>query len=280
MSAVPLFAWAVPAYFQGSVVDHTWVTTYDNRRKIYNSIADVVAAEEHYWFSWGSFHPKGGTPSLPDGFLTGQSGDVPYARCLCKPDVASGSDPAGCGTIFKYGLDGVCHQLANQILWATGQGGTAPATVRKARGYWLSNAIFGTYGTQHAAWASKKRLCTNSSGDDVMNQGRPDPDPDVDDFQQHLQSALKGRQAEQKIQTLMDRRRAFMVQVERMQYLPSDKAPPASQLNKIYSSFLRDAAQILGDEDFERVFDEPPREDMNIVDPGIYDAGVAHARQP
>ena len=28
-----LYAWAVPAFSAGSPVDHTWVTTYDNRVK-------------------------------------------------------------------------------------------------------------------------------------------------------------------------------------------------------------------------------------------------------
>ncbi|MGF6740374.1 hypothetical protein [Paraburkholderia atlantica] len=58
MSAVTLFAWSVPAYFQGSVVDHTWVTTYDSRVTIYPALADVLLAGEHYWYSWGSFRPR------------------------------------------------------------------------------------------------------------------------------------------------------------------------------------------------------------------------------
>ncbi|VWB80375.1 hypothetical protein BLA14095_03710 [Burkholderia lata] len=271
MIAVQLFAWAVPAYFKGSVVDHTWVTTYDNRLNFYNSVADVVAAGEHYWFSWGIYRSAGATPVIPDGFLAAQSGDVPYARCLCKPDVDSGLDHAARGTVFRYGRDGVCHQLANQILWATALAAPRPATVRKARGYWVSNALFGPYGTRHTAWAMKKRSCSNLSGDDVMS-------PDVDDFQQHLRSVLTGQQAEKKIQALMRRRSAFMERVERMQALPDERAPSASQLNEMYSSFLREAAHILGDHDFELVFGESPQEEMNIVDPAIYEAESMHAR--
>lgn len=277
MGTVTLFAWAVPAYFQGSVVDHTWITTYDSRLTAYPTIADVLAASEHYWYSWGSFHAKGGTPPIPSGFLASGAASLAYATCLCKPDVDSRIDPAARGTIFNYGRDGVCHQLANQILWSTGKGGTAPATVRLARGYWFSNAIFGTYGKQHAAWASRKLQCASPGGSDVMSKAA---DSDVDDFQAHVEASLKGRQAEDKIKSLMDHRRAFMVQVEKLQYAPPGSgAPSASELNRLYSSFLHDAANILGGEDFRLVFGEFPQEDMNIVDPAIYEAGATQPGQ-
>lgn len=273
MSAVTLFAWSVPAYFQGSVVDHTWVTTYDSRVKIYPALADVLAAGEHYWYSWGSFHAKGGTPVNADGFLASAGADLLYASCLCTPDADSNIDPAARGTIFSYGRDGVCHQLSNQILWATGRGGATPATVNMARGYWLSIAIFGTYGKQHAAWASKKIQCSTQGGSITMNSGNAGSD--VDDFQEHLQASLKGPGAAAKIQTLMNHRRVFMVEVERLQYAPQGSdVTSASELNKAYSSFLHDAADILGADDFERVFGQRPTDEMNIVDPSIYEQSV------
>jgi hypothetical protein len=273
MGVVTLFAWSVPAYYQGSVVDHTWVTTYDSRVKVYPALADVLAAGEHYWYSWGSFHAKGGTPVSADGFLASATANLPYASCLCKPDADSNIDLAARGTIFSYGRDGVCHQLSNQILWATGSGGVTSVTVYLSRGYWLSNAIFGTYGKQHAAWASKKIQCATPSGSDAMKPGQAQSD--VDDFQEHLQATLKGPGADAKIKSLMNHRRAFMVQVERLQYAPpGSDVPPASELNKAYSSFLHDAADILGPEDFERVFGERPKEEMNIVDPSIYEQSV------
>ncbi|MCC8401029.1 hypothetical protein LJ655_03825 [Paraburkholderia sp. MMS20-SJTN17] len=278
MSAVTLFAWSVPAYFQGSAVDHTWVTIYDSRLKIYPTLADVLSAGEHYWYSWGGFHARGGTPVNADGFLASGGANLLYASCLCLPDVDSNISTAARGTIFSYGRDGVCHQLSNQILWATGRSGVPPATVRLSRGYWLSNAVFGTYGKQHAAWASKKIQCSTASGSDAMKSGHADSD--VDDFQEHLRTTLKGPGADVKIKTLMDHRRAFMVRVERLQYAPpGSDTPPASELNKAYSSFLHDAADILGPEDFERVFGERPRDEMNIVDPSIYEQSVRRPLQ-
>jgi hypothetical protein len=246
--------------------------------KVYPALADVLSAGEHYWYSWGSFHAKGGTPVSADGFLASGAADLLYASCLCRPDVDSVVDPAARGTIFNYGRDGVCHQLSNQILWATGRGGATPATVNKARGYWLSIAIFGTYGKQHAAWASKKIQCSTQGGSHAMNSGQAGAD--VDDFQGHLQATLKGPDADAKIKSLMDHRRAFMVQVERLQYAPQDSnVPTASELNKAYSSFLHEAADILGPEDFERVFGQRPTDEMNIVDPSIYEQSVRRPLQ-
>src|SRR6266542_75869 len=67
--------------------------------------------------------------------------------------------PAARGTIFTYGIDGVCHQLANQVLYSTTIGGAAPLTVRNARGYMASVFVYGTYGLQHAAWWNQILRC-------------------------------------------------------------------------------------------------------------------------
>lgn len=46
---VLLYAWTVPAFTSGSPVDHTWVTTYDNRVTPYPNDAAVAAAHQSYW---------------------------------------------------------------------------------------------------------------------------------------------------------------------------------------------------------------------------------------
>lgn len=278
MGAVAVFAWAVPALFQGSAVDHTWVTTYDNRKTRYANIADIVAAGEHYWYCWGSFHPAGGTPKIADGFLGQGPADLGYAMCLCKPDVDSSADPLACGTIFTYGIDGVCHQLANQVLWSTDPTGTAPATVQLARGYWISHALFGPYGKQPRAWAQRLTTCQPVEGFD-MNAARVQSAKDG--FEEHLQTALKGRHAEAKIQSLLDRRRQLTAEVAKVQGDPArvGGVPSAADLNRLYASFLRDAAKILGDDDFERVFDQRPQDEMNVVDPAVYEAANRGTQQ-
>ena len=45
-----LYAWAVPAFVDESPVDHTWVTSYDNRKQNFADVAAVIAANQDYWF--------------------------------------------------------------------------------------------------------------------------------------------------------------------------------------------------------------------------------------
>jgi hypothetical protein len=62
------------------------------------------------------------------------------------------------GTTFTYGVDGVCHQLANQALYATSIGGAAPLTVARASGYWVSTAIYGSHGLRPGGQKSRHVL--------------------------------------------------------------------------------------------------------------------------
>jgi hypothetical protein len=91
---VLFYAWTVPAFVSGSPVDHTWVTTYDNRVNAYQNDAAVIAAHQFYWYCWGSFHPKGGTPSIPDGFIGSQTGNLALAQCLVQVNADSRTVPA------------------------------------------------------------------------------------------------------------------------------------------------------------------------------------------
>ena len=60
---------------------------------------------------------------------------------------------------IRYGLHGVCHQLANQVLYATGTAG-APLTVAKARGYWWSVFQYGEYGVPEELWVKQRESCS------------------------------------------------------------------------------------------------------------------------
>src|SRR5262249_2002666 len=139
-----LYAWAVPAFFSEAPVDHTWVTTYDNRLNPYATIQDVINANQSYWYCWGDFHAKGGTPGNPNGVRVQQAGDLKLATCLVAPNLDSRWNYPARGTIFVYGIDGVCHQLANQVLYATGTGALplGPLTVRNCRGYFASSFLY------------------------------------------------------------------------------------------------------------------------------------------
>jgi hypothetical protein len=130
-----LFAWAIPADVPGSPVDHTWVTSYDNRITVFNDIQSVLAAKESFWYAWGNFHPKGGTPVNPTGYLGSREGTLGVSDCTASSNADCRDVPSARGTIFAFGVDGVCHQLTNQILYSTRTSTLQPVTVSNARGY-------------------------------------------------------------------------------------------------------------------------------------------------
>lgn len=262
-----LFAWAVPAFAPNSPVDHTWVTTYDNRVNTYADIQGVIAAGELYWYCWGSFHASGGTPNNPTGFLGQQSANLALAQCLVQPNADSLTVPAARGTIFTYGVDGVCHQLANQVLYATRPGN--PLTVSKARGYMASVFIYTTYGLQHAAWLNQIAKCGVQlpSGGPAMAataQGTPMSGP-PDEFEEHARGVLKDDPK------LLSALLALRADVQRFsaQRWPGVTAPDAATLNARNQHMLNEAAKLLGPQRFEEIFGFPPDQKIDLVEPDI-----------
>lgn len=264
-----LYAWTVPAYSSGSPVDHTWVTTYDNRTVVYQTDADVIAAGETYWYCWGSFHPTGGTPVNPTGFLGSQSGNLAFAQCLVLPNADSRTTPAARGTIFVYGVDGVCHQLANQVLYATGSASTAPLTVRGARGYMVSTFLYGTYGTQHAAWAAKIAACSSMhlpppAGGMAMTVASTGPSG-PDEFERHAGQVLGA--GNPKLLELLRLRSDVHQFVARA--WPGTGQPSADALNARNQHMLDEAAKVLDPAEFKAIFGIDPGDKIDLVDPNI-----------
>jgi hypothetical protein len=260
-----LYAWAVPAFTTGSPVDHTWVTSYDNRQTRYIDDQQVANAGQSYWYCWGSFYAAGGTPNNPTGYLGGQNGDLALASCLVKPNADSRVDAAARGTVFAYGVDGVCHQLANQVLYSTGVGGASPLTVADARGYMASVFIYGTYGTQHAAWANKIAACGApaafiAAAGAIAMPGLPD------DFEKRAREVLGD--ADPKL--LAD---LLALRTETNQFAarkwPGASPPSVELLNSRNQHLIDQAARLLGPEKFEAVFGFAPDQKINLVDPTI-----------
>lgn len=269
-----LYAWAVPAFAGGSPVDHTWVTDYDNRVAHYPDIAAVIKAKGSYWYCWRSYHPAGGTPGHATGALGSASGNLALAKCLVMPNADSASVPAARGTIFVYGVDGVCHQLANQVLYATGVSGGSPQTVRGARGYAASTFIYGTYGLQPAAWAAKIASCSGSLSKMPTRPraapsggtGVPTPtSPPPDDFEDHARRVLSDDpQLLSRLLSLRGEVRSFAAQ-----RITSAVPPPPEMLNARNQYLLDEAGRLLGPDKFEQVFGFKPDERINLVDPAI-----------
>jgi len=266
-----LFAWTAPAFTTGSPVDHTWVTTYDNRLTAYPSEAAVAAAGQFYWFCWGTFHPTGGTPANPSGFLGSQAGDLAVARCLVTANADSRTTPGARGTIFVYGVDGVCHQLANQVLYATGAGSVSQLTVRLARGYMASTFIYGTYGLQHAAWAAKIAACSSTliaspltTGGLTMAAGTTGASG-PDEFETQAQQVLGP--SNPKLLNLL-RLRSEVHQFAARAW-PGTGQPSAEALNARNQHMLEEAAKLLGPADFKAIFGIDPGDKIDLVDPTI-----------
>ncbi len=264
-----LFAWATPAYWTRSPLDHTWITTYNSNVTRYDDIADVVAAHEDLWYCWGSFHAIGD----PSAILASRTGNRALAECLVQPNADSSTTPAARGTIFTYGIDGVCHQLANQILYATGSPGNPPLTVRGARGYAISSFLFGTYGLQTSAWHTRLQGCMGRA-DPVSGlptwskQIMPDSPATPalpDDFRDHARDVLANDP--EKLQALMALRGEIQAFISPR--VPGFLPPDAEMLNARNRHMLEQAALLLGPAAFTELFGVEPGEPIPLVDPAM-----------
>ncbi len=104
-----LIAMAYPAALFLDLADHTYVKCGTGKKA---------------WSCWGG---KTGGKALGTGTASTTRADK-----IAQPDEKAG--------ITCYLINGVCHQAANRILLPAG------LTVRGARGYCISEALFGTYG--------------------------------------------------------------------------------------------------------------------------------------
>ena len=269
MPTTTLYAWAVPAFIDESPVDHTWVTSYDNRKQSYPDIAAVIAAKQDYWYCWGDFQSKGGTPVNASGFLGSQGGDLNSARCLVEPNGDCSSTYAARGTIFTYGVDGVCHQLANQVLYSSGVR-ARPLTVAKARGYLLSSAIYGTYGLQQAAWRNKIAACAAAATAGLRRRrakagakmSATPPAIPPDEFMERVAKILGPDRLSLATQLLQLRAQFHTTAAMEAHAM---RAPTADELNDRNQRFLDDAAKILPARDFEKIFGVKPGQKVKLV---------------
>lgn len=194
------------------------------------------------------------------------------AKCLVAPNIPCPNNPPAQGTIFTYGVDGVCHQLANQVLYATHSKGIAPLLVSKARGYAFSSAVYGDYGRQHAAWNAKRSGCDDPAFaqapaptqvnwiEEVVPMAVP-----RDDFERRAQEVLAGEP--KRLARLLQMRASF--QSFAASDLPETGAPSAASINARNQRFLDQAAEILGAPRFERLFGFHIGQKVDLVDPEI-----------
>ena len=256
-----LYAWVNPLSFT-SKLDHTWVTGYDTRTDTYQTLEDVVDAGQLCWLCWGDFHPFGKTASHPDGFLLDCDGDQSFAECLVEPNASSIDSPPARGTIFEYGIDGVCHQLANQVLYAANVDGTAP-TVKDAKGYWLSSLAYTTYGRQKSAWREKIAGCGgNLAADSRFGEGDM-----PDQLIKHAQEVLGAD--DPAVEAIVEHQQVHQAKV--LDSLAGEEVT-AEQINARNREMMANLQDHIGKEKFVKVFGVSAEDAPDLVDPSIFAA--------
>ncbi len=268
-SNVQFFAWAAPAMGYEVLPDHTWVTTYDSTKVKYANIQAVVAAERDFWYCWGNFRTAGGTRDNPSGALGQQLGNLMEAHCLVQPNVPSRLAKPARGTIFNYGHNGVCHQLANQVLQATGSDGSAPLTVERARGYYWSVFRFGTYGIPESDWIARRDACkARGLGTSKSVRGKKMASA-PDEFETRARDVLKDQKPEVLKELLALR---HQMQKDSLSTWSKSKAPTAEELNTENQKVLDRISHLLGPTNFERIFDFLPNQRVELFNPALMQA--------
>ena len=266
-----LYAWAIPANVVGKFADHTWATTYDCRRHAYGSLDAVAQAQEHLWMCWGSFHPRGGAPGNPDGLLGSTTGALPLAECLVRSNADSVHVAPARGTVQLYGIDGVCHQVANQALFPTGDPRRSPLTVRGSRGYTKSIYVYLQYGRARSAWAAKVRGCTHTKpGEDMTRRLEVD-----DDFIARARLVLSGRA--DLLDQVLAMRGEYHAELDALGAMPGLSA---EEIDRRHDEHLRHVAEVTGRERFLAIFEQEPDDQVDLVDPEVFAASRAGPPPP
>ncbi len=145
-----LYAWSVAtSFFKGFEFEHAFVTDFE----LTSSYPDPASLPKgaKFWYCWGDYYDAGKGLSN-----TAANGGV--AAALVTPDVAppewghGGPQYPQSGAIRYYGIDGVCHQLANQVLFASGSSTSEPPRVQKIGSYPFSSFFYTNYGLNDDGW--------------------------------------------------------------------------------------------------------------------------------
>lgn len=260
---MPIFAWVKNAYIKGNfLLDHTWVTSYDIRVISYASVRDVATANEHYWFCKGDFST---TVRLVDPIAHGTPTSG-AATCLVVPN-----DRYASGTVHVYGVDGVCHQVANQVLYVTAKMAVGQLSkVSRARGYTLSSVLYGTYGRREAEWDDARIRC----GMKLTNARRRRGITSL--FSRRMAYCLNVPVNEQPVVLMEQRRRALLIELDIIGYrkqLPDETAQQrVAELNGAINRFLREAEDSLPNDDhLRRVLGIRRNQEAFVIDPEMFE---------
>ena len=247
--------WARPLHFVRlpfRYADHTWITTYAG------PYPTRPAPPPDFWYCWGDAHEAKQEQGVR--LLACVPIDLRLASCLAQPNI-----PAEHGGIM-YGIDGVCHQMANRILFAA----RGLPTVSDAQGYEKSYYFYDTYGTNYDEWELRKERCglrprppsgerrRSTLSDRIHNLFRSRLGPAFpEDYISRVEELDEELSRERS--TLDDAVRRG--QIHGAQY--------ADQLNSLFAEHLRRVVAVIGPEAYETVFGERPGDGYELVDPVV-----------
>src|SRR5271170_126323 len=280
-------AFAIAAFLPGGLppgftwLDHTYIATDDN-------------------FVWGCFGRSSGGRAI-----TADNGNSLVADCLSKPIDNSVTPQIYAG--LRYGRTGVCHQAANRILSATGSGITVAAARGARLSFARWGVFGTSPWPQRAACAKltggsggggAPSGSGSSGGGSNMNQQNKDAQfahrirsiytPEVLDYlgdqERFPDWQLRERELKALVDTYLgenyDRKKVRAViglhlcsqweQDSLGLLLDEDELTPERYLNAFNTlavSTAKICEQILGSEDFERLFGCTPDEAAGLINP-------------
>jgi len=272
MQEQSLFIWSRRAFTSVNPfpLNHTWVTSYPNPGPP-DGFAKPFPADAHYWFCWGSLHSGGDGFQQPAPYKVWRGpapANLRLALCICQANTPTNPTNKAwpkAGIEGKYGHNGVCHQVANRVLWSAGLQPNGDAlTVEGVNGWKLSWDIYGAYGYRDdfSNWEEVLRRCDGLGGDGVdliqrMNARRP-----------RLQS-LKAQETISKIRNRMldgkeklDGRHDLGLMTARQH---------ADAVNELMRHYLLEASTLLARSDFMEYFqvDFEAGVTPTLIDPDI-----------
>lgn len=242
-------------------------------------------------FSWGCWGRDSGGKEICSG-----SGYASVADCISQPSSHAG---------IIYAVTGVCHQTANRILFP------AEVVVSEAGGYKVSVATYGTYGTDLFEWTGRLKKCEDA------NAKRLSESPEIDTQRAppesvYLQKVIgiysKAERTDEKygisllgkeLQLMMEFRLGGTLDLEEASLAIQHQAnfldikhemdqdflgekisieKYVQEVNENIGDFLRQLAEVLGKDQFYKVFGlAPPTGSFALVDLEI--AKRAHSRK-
>ena len=257
---------------------------------LFNPKWDHTYIESDDGLKWGCFgRDTGGNK------ICSANGESAFADCLSYPRGKVSGFPQYAG--ITYAIDGVCHQAANRILYAAGNGGL---DVAAAKGYPLSLILYGAYGLGAKVPWPRLSHCANiraSAGSapsggpivtanksksaqlaDNIRQIYSQAGPTTDDStiaRQELEALARVQLGEdydpKKIAAVAEFQRSWRESQQRLteRLKRGDVSPEGYRaiLRQLIAETASHCEAILGDHDFERLFGVPAKDAADLLAP-------------